>query len=392
MAVYAADTFTAVSLLAFNTWPGQIRPSIPFDVSKWIFGICILLSWTLCFYEWFRALRTIRRGSVAKDYLDPLASTIQSIRFDRKGRGWKRFLVFAALTKSKRGADYVALFSYFQFKGAIRILIAEGPRQAINGLTLYAVMQSNLLPNGDNKGGPSIGQFWANVKVLSEQQTQHAMILFTMLFTLIIWLFSALSFIVACVLYVAFLWHYIPNHKLGRYCRRKIDKRIRKIAAETLAKALERREARRQGLEGSGKFPHATVIEISEHSEPKLPVIPADNSDAMSISTTVTRRPTDASLPPYSPEPGRRYSAFSRSEEGLGVPQYHQPPVLSRKPLPFSSTPGWQGPDTGYSYPYPMPPPPARTESAPGLPPPYRHFHHPSALRPGPPRRSMTFN
>jgi hypothetical protein len=34
----------------------------------------------------------------------------------RRGRGWRRFLVFAELTKSKKGAEYVALFAYFSFE------------------------------------------------------------------------------------------------------------------------------------------------------------------------------------------------------------------------------------------------------------------------------------
>lgn len=40
----------------------------------------------------------------------------------KTGRGWKRFLVFAELTKSKKGAEYVALFTYFSFEGEFDIL------------------------------------------------------------------------------------------------------------------------------------------------------------------------------------------------------------------------------------------------------------------------------
>ena len=114
VAVYAADTFTAVNLLAFNKWSSQVKPAIDFKISKWIFAVCIILSWTLAAFEWFRAIRVIRRGSVSECYLDPIAATLQSMR-DRNG--WKRFLVFAELTKSKKGTDYIALFVYFSFKG-----------------------------------------------------------------------------------------------------------------------------------------------------------------------------------------------------------------------------------------------------------------------------------
>ncbi|KAI9651707.1 MAG: hypothetical protein M1831_000522, partial [Alyxoria varia] len=110
----------------------------------------------------------MRQGSVAKDYLDPLAATIQSIRVYPGGRGYQRFLVFAQLTKSKKGVDYLALFSYFQFKGSVRIILAEGPRQAINALTLYSVMHTNLLSNDKSQTKPSLAQFASNVRVLAE--------------------------------------------------------------------------------------------------------------------------------------------------------------------------------------------------------------------------------
>lgn len=59
----------------------------------------------------------MRNGGVAESYLDPLAVRVQSVRMGKRGRGWKRFLVFAELTKGKKGASYVALFTYFSFEG-----------------------------------------------------------------------------------------------------------------------------------------------------------------------------------------------------------------------------------------------------------------------------------
>lgn len=68
-------------------------------------------------YRWVRAMRAMRTGIVAASYLDPLAVRIQSIRVGDNGRGWRRFLVFAELTKGRKGAEYVALFTYFSFEG-----------------------------------------------------------------------------------------------------------------------------------------------------------------------------------------------------------------------------------------------------------------------------------
>lgn len=114
LAVYGVDTFTAVNLLAFSRWSGRVKPAIPFRISRWIFAVCILLSFALLAYRWLQAYRAMRSGSITRSYLDPLAVRVQSFRvFTSRGQGWKRFLVFAELTKSKKGAEYVALYTYF---------------------------------------------------------------------------------------------------------------------------------------------------------------------------------------------------------------------------------------------------------------------------------------
>ena len=121
IAVYAVDVFTAVNLLAFDRWSGEIKPIIPLDISKWIFSACIIASWVNLAFEHLRALHVMRRGAVAESYLDSLAVRLEAVRMG-KGRGWRRFLVFAELTKSKKGAEYVALFTYFSFQGKLPAL------------------------------------------------------------------------------------------------------------------------------------------------------------------------------------------------------------------------------------------------------------------------------
>ncbi|KAL8866053.1 MAG: hypothetical protein Q9174_006522 [Haloplaca sp. 1 TL-2023] len=117
VAVYAVDLFTAANLLFFNRWSGQVKPVVSFKVARWIFAACILFSLVLLVYRWIRALRVIKSGVVAASYLDPLAVRIQSVRPGGRGQGYRRFLVFAALTEGRKGAEYVALFTYFSFEG-----------------------------------------------------------------------------------------------------------------------------------------------------------------------------------------------------------------------------------------------------------------------------------
>jgi hypothetical protein len=241
--VYAADTYTAVNLLAFNHWTSKIQPALDIKYSRWIFAGCILLSWALAVIEWIRAIRAIRRGGVAESYMDPLAVTLQSMR----GQGWRRFLVFGALTKSRKGADYVAFFVYFAFKGAVRIVVAEGPRQVINGMTLYAVAQKDLF-NGTVDHHSWAEQFWINLQKMFDANKLQAATMVTMLFTAIIWIFSALCLITATILYLLFLWHYIPQQdgRLSIYCRRKVDKRLEKIVEVKVKAAFEEDERRRR--------------------------------------------------------------------------------------------------------------------------------------------------
>ncbi|KAL8983693.1 MAG: hypothetical protein Q9205_002143 [Flavoplaca limonia] len=244
VAVYAVDLFTAANLLFFNRWSGQVKPIIDFKIARWLFAACILLSLVLLVYRWFRALRVIKSGVVVASYLDPLAVRIQSIR------GFRRFLVFGALTEGRKGAEYVALFTYFSFEAWMRIIFAQGPRQLLNAQTLYSVMQADLLPgdkHGPKDGRSNISQFWTNVGILASHNREQAAILFGMLFTLVIWLISVVSLLLACLFYITFLWRHVSKSDgtLTKYCRRKLDTRLSKIVSKKVDKALARGETLR---------------------------------------------------------------------------------------------------------------------------------------------------
>ncbi|KAI5212009.1 hypothetical protein AUEXF2481DRAFT_86428 [Aureobasidium subglaciale EXF-2481] len=359
VAVYGADTFTAINLLAYDKWSSQIEPSIPLKYSKWIFAACIMFSWVLCIFEWVRATRVVRRGSVAESYMDSVAVTLQSMR----PNGWKRFLVFAELTKSKKGVDYVALFVYFAFKGAVRIIFAEGPRQVVNAITLYSFMQQDLIPMGDHaatQNRSSFEQFWVNVETLAESNREQAVVLFTMLFTLVIWVISALCLIIAVVLYLVFLWHYIPQSdgRLSNYCRRKIDRRLEKVVSQKVKQALEDQENKHAQSEAKaakkvGQLPNRPQV----NRKPTLPQVAAQTPDIGRDSdfglvrqdTHMTQKsapsrtnttplfglqrqntlPEDhPALPPApAPEP-----ALRRQQTPLGIQQMQQPPRTHTAP------------------------------------------------------------
>lgn len=301
IAVYGVDTFTAYNLIALNKFT-SIEPVIKLDISKWIFTGCIIASWVNVIYEHIRAHLIIKRGAVAESYLDSLAVRLQAIRVFGQGRGWKRFLVFSELTKSKKGAEYVALFTYFSFQSWIRVIFCSGPRQVINALTLRSVYIAVLDPK-DKDAASSILQFFKNFGILADQDKKQAVVLSGMVFTLVVWIFAALSLLLAVLFYLLFLWHYIPNGDggLSGYCERKINGRLHKIVSVKINKAIEEEERKRvkanQKAFKNGEKPilnrQATLPTLFDTKDDKLPTMPM-----------LGRNDTTTTLPMYSSRPG----------------------------------------------------------------------------------------
>ncbi|MBN6743396.1 hypothetical protein JKG47_23645, partial [Acidithiobacillus sp. MC6.1] len=87
---------------------------------------------------------------------------------------------------------------------------------------LYSVFKAKLDPTEASGVGSTILTFFKNIGILASEEHQQAVILSGMVFTLVIWIFAALSLIIALILYLLFLWHYIPNADggLSGYCER----------------------------------------------------------------------------------------------------------------------------------------------------------------------------
>lgn len=372
ISIYVVDTFVAVNLLAFNKWAGQIQPAIPFEISRWVFAGCIILSFVLLIERWIRAVRVMRQGGVAKSYLDPLAVRVQSIRMGANGRGYRRFLVFAELTKSRKGADYVALFSYFSFEAAIRIIFAEGPRVVINGITLYSVTKLNFIPTGEHAGpqGKSpVEQFFINIGAMADKDKLQATVLFGMLWTCLIWILAALSLAVSVVLYLLFLWHHIPSEAGGlkNYCRIKINKRMERVVRTKVDKALKKENEIRAREDAK-----AARSGVSVKVQPTLPVLGQDDEPSfppLSRNATQTTLPMYESRPPTGRDsqdsfdqppmpafpPGARPGMMTqRSDSSMASYSSNAPLMSSASDMGYSDVPPMP---TG---PYGRPPPPNR--------------------------------
>lgn len=186
----------------------------------------------------------------------------------------------------------------------IRIIFCQGPRQVINALTLYSVFRAKLDPTNANDVGSTLLGFFKNIGILAQQQHQQAVILSGMTFTLVIWVFGALSLLLAVLFYVFFLWHYIPNADggLSGYCERKVNQRLAKIVSVKVNKAIEEEERKRIKADAKavkkGEMPafgrQATLPTLFDpKSDDKLPEMPMLN-----------RNDTMTTLPQYSSRPG----------------------------------------------------------------------------------------
>lgn len=306
LAVYGVDIFTAINLLAFNQWSSSIEPTqlLNFDQTKWIFAGTIIASFVNLIFEHFRAWRVRKRGSVAECYLDNLAVRLESARLGG-GRGWRRFLVFAELTKSRKGAEYVALFSYFSLQSWIRVLVCSGPRQVVNALTLYGIYRLNLTPTDASSFESTIGGFFSNIETLAAENTRQAVILSGMLFTLVIWVFSFLFLLLGILFYVFFLWHYIPRQDGGLhgYCERKVNKRLKSIVTKKINKVFAKEELKRTQAQGkAGKLAGEPSLLDRQATLPTF--MDVEKGDDLPEMPMLSRNDTMATLPMYTSRPG----------------------------------------------------------------------------------------
>lgn len=215
LAVYASDIYTAIMLLAFDRWASSISPYVPFHISRWLFGGCILFSFVLLIYDYIQAYRVWKRYNICLTYTNPICRTIYSIK------GFNYFCLFAKITKSKEFTDYVALFVFFTFKGWANLLLAEGPRQVLNALTLYSVLKID-------------DDFVGAVTALAEKSHVEAVVVSFMAFSLLIWVISMCMFILALFCSCS-VWTQVRRHNcksLEEYCCVRIDKRVAELVAK----------------------------------------------------------------------------------------------------------------------------------------------------------------
>jgi len=301
--VYASDIYTMVLLLASNHWAGSILESsagssamnVPFKIGKWIFFGCIIFSFLLLFWEAKKSRAIIRSRDISYAFTNVMANNYYSMK------SYDHFCFFAQINNSKKKKDDFAFFVFFTFKGWKRLLLADAPRQVINGITLYSFARSVKFTTDISK--------WYNGSFAK------ASVLLSMAFTVTIWVGSFILLMAAAFLYVPLLCYIQGN--LKEYCCHKVDKRIAELMKrknrKRLAKeaALLRKEAMgdyshlkdKKGQFKAAPLPQPTLPQIGLHE--LISDTKSERTGAASSIRNVPRAPQH----PYPPSLGHHYPA-----------------------------------------------------------------------------------
>ncbi|CAK5262750.1 unnamed protein product [Mycena citricolor] len=280
-AVYMSDIFTAVTMLTTTGWSNQIFNActaqssgcvfIPFNTGKWLFVGCIIFSFLLLGYESRKAKLIVASHDISYAFTNVLANNYYSLR------SYDHFCFFDHISNSTKTSDDFAFFVFFVFKSWKRVLLADGPRQTINALTLYAVWETKHA-----KAGWDISAYFAG------NTPSTSILLVTTLFTVIVFSGSLLLLVAACFCYVPLLCYIRGN--LKEYCCHKVDKRIEHVIKKRQKQRLD--ENQKQALrEARGDFSHLKnkkgVFTSKPLPQPTLPNLSVDDDldDKASIYT-----------------------------------------------------------------------------------------------------------
>ncbi|SGY70193.1 BQ5605_C004g03119 [Microbotryum silenes-dioicae] len=304
IAVYVADIYTAIALLASGRWSGSILQSeaaassskgssvleVPFNIGKWIFTGCIIFSFLLLAWEARKSRAIIKSRDISYAFTNVMSQSWYALR------SYDHFCFFCQIDNSKKKKDEFAFFVFFTFKvfggvfaGWKRLILADGPRQVINGITLYSFGKSE--------------KWTTDLSVYFGGGFLKTGIIITMLFTVIIFVGSAVLLLIAAIMYVPLLCYIQGN--LKEYCCHKVDKRIAELMKRKNRKRLAK-EAEIARKEARGDFSH-----LKDKKTGKLVAAPLPQPTLPKVGL----RDNDLYAPSY-----------SNSEVSSAVGNYRYPP------------------------------------------------------------------
>jgi len=341
--VYVSDIFSAVTMLSTTSWSNQIFNDcpqldgcvfIPFNVGKWLFVGCIIFSFLLLAYEARKAKKIIASRDISYAFTNEMANHYYSLR------SYDHFCFFDHISNSTKTSDDFAFFVFFVFKSWKRVLLADGPRQTINALTLYAIYLAR-------KGRP--GEWYDVPKYFSGNTLSTSALTVTTFFTVVVFAGSLLLLIVAGIAYVPLLCYIRGN--LKEYCCHKVDKRISAVIKRRQKQRLAN-AAKQAKKEAMGDYSHLKnkkgEMIATPLPQPTLPNLSVDDEDDSSSMNTRVAPPSAYAKDNY----------FYSSDNGGDyppMPAYNQPYSAHQSPVaygPYNPSQATLADDYQYQYKY----------------------------------------
>jgi len=225
-------------------------------------------------------------------------------------RSYDHFCFFAHISNSTKTSDDFAFFVFFVFKSWKRVLLADGPRQTINALTLYAI----YLARKDRPGA------WYDVpKYFIGNNLSTSALTVTTFFTVVVFAGSMLLLIAAGIAYIPLLCYIRGN--LKEYCCHKVDKRISAVIKRRQKQRLAdaAKQARKEAM---GDYSHLKnkkgEMIATPLPQPTLPNLSVDDEDD---SSSMNTRVAPASA--YAKD--NYFYSSDKSGDYPPMPAYNQP-------------------------------------------------------------------
>jgi len=274
--VYVSDIFSAITRLTTTSWSDDTIEkcddciSISANTTKWLFVGCVIFGFLLLGYESRKAKRIIASRDISYAFTNVMANNYYSLR------SYAHFCFFDHISNSTKTSDDFAFFIFFTFKSWKRLLLADGPRQAINALTLYAVYKVN---------SEKPGEWYHPSKYFVETTPSTAALIVTTFFTVVVFTGSLLLLLAAGICYIPLLCHIRGN--LKEYCCHIVDKRIEEVITRERENRLQE-AVKLEQKEARGDYSHLKSKKGAKPlPQPTLPTLSVDDDldDKTSMNT-----------------------------------------------------------------------------------------------------------
>lgn len=90
---------------------------VQFGIAKWVFVGCIIFSFLLLGYEWYKARQVVLSRDISYAFTNVMANDYFSIK------SYDNFCLFCRISSNRQRQDKVAFFVFFTFKSKLSNLV-----------------------------------------------------------------------------------------------------------------------------------------------------------------------------------------------------------------------------------------------------------------------------